>query len=152
PFAEAEMRQRVDTLLSIREILRQRFSREARRLAIAELPAEIGVRDRRFLERVQQALAAHHADPDFSTAEFASLVAMSERQMQRKLKALVNQAPRDYLRSYRLERAVELLRSGEPAGSVAFAVGFSSQAYFTSCFRAEYGTTPGQFSAKSAGS
>jgi CheY-like chemotaxis protein len=151
PFSEAELRQRVDTLISIREILRQRFARDSQRLDAAELPEELGPRDRRFLERVEKALAAHHADPEFAMAEFASLVAMSERQLQRKLKALTNQAPREYLRSYRLKQSLELLRAGEPAGSVAFSVGFSSQSYFTSCFRAEYGITPGQYAGRNSG-
>ncbi len=77
-------------------------------------------------------------------SEFASLVAMSERQLQRKLKALTSSSPGEYIRNHRLEKALELLKAGEPAGSVAFTVGFSSQSYFTSCFKAQYGMTPGQ--------
>jgi signal transduction histidine kinase/ligand-binding sensor domain-containing protein/AraC-like DNA-binding protein len=143
PFNEAELKQRIETLLSIREILRQRFARDSRRLSLDDLPPEVGARDRRFLERLGHVVEAHYADPDFSMTEFASLMAMSERQLQRKMKALTNSLPREYLRGFRLEKAVQLLKAGEPAGSVAFAVGFSSQSYFTSCFKAEYGVTPG---------
>jgi len=148
PFNEAELRQRVDTLLSVREILRQRFAKETRRLTPEEFPTELGSRDRRFLERVAKVLEVHYADPDFDITEFASLIAMSERQLQRKLKALTSVSPREYIRSYRLEKALELLRTGEPAGSVAFSVGFSSQSYFTSCFKAQFGLTPGQIVGK----
>jgi AraC-like DNA-binding protein len=86
----------------------------------------------------------HYSDPDFSMTELAGLVSMSERQLQRKLKALTNVTPREYLRTYRLEQAMELLRTGEPAGAVAFSVGFSSHSYFSTCFKAQYGMTPGQ--------
>jgi signal transduction histidine kinase/ligand-binding sensor domain-containing protein/CheY-like chemotaxis protein len=142
PFNEVELRQRVETLLAIREILRQRFARD--RGLTEEPPEELGVRDRRFLLRINETLEAHYADPDFSVSEFASVVAMSERQLQRKLNALTGHSPSEFIRNYRLERALEQLKAGEPAGTVAFSVGFSSQSYFTSCFKAQYGRTPGQ--------
>jgi signal transduction histidine kinase/DNA-binding response OmpR family regulator len=144
PFSEAELKQRVETLLAIREILRQQFGREAPSISSGVLPANIGSRDRRFLERVREAVAVHFADPEFSMNELAELVAMSERQLQRKLKAITNVTPREYLRTYRLEQALALLKAGESAGVVAFAVGFSSHSYFSTCFKAQYGVTPGQ--------
>jgi signal transduction histidine kinase/ligand-binding sensor domain-containing protein/CheY-like chemotaxis protein len=144
PFSEAELRQRVETLLSIREILRKQFARSAFTAPSADT-AGLGQRDQRFLERVRQAVETHYADPDFAMPEFASLVAMSDRQLQRKLKALTDRAPREYLRDYRLEKARELLESGEAPGVVAYSVGFSSQAYFSTCFKAQYSVTPGEY-------
>jgi DNA-binding response OmpR family regulator len=142
PFNDVELAQRVETLLSIREILRQRFADEWQRKAMGQFPAEMDARDQRFLKRVQEVMATHYSDPDFTMQEFASLVAMSERQLQRKLKALTNSSPREFLRRFRLEKSVELLRAGDSAGNVGFAVGFSSQSYFTSCFKAQYGVPP----------
>ena len=106
--------------------------------------------DRRFLERLTAVVETHHADPDFSTQEFAGLLSMSERQLQRKMKALTNYSPREYLRGYRLEKAAAMLMEGEAAVSVAFAVGFSSQSYFTTCFKAQFGVTPGDYGQREA--
>jgi len=69
-------------------------------------------------------------------------VSMSDRQLQRKLKAITNAAPHEYIRNYRLAQARQLLESGERASEVAFAVGFTSQSYFTTCFKARFGVTP----------
>jgi DNA-binding response OmpR family regulator/nitrogen-specific signal transduction histidine kinase len=146
PFSEPELRQRVDRLLAIREILRQRYGRHAG--DIEKLKAELGARDRRFVEKVEQVLDRHHTNAEFSLPEFASHLAMSERQLQRKLKALMNTTPRDHVRDYRLRKALRMIEAGERVSAVAFAVGFTSQSYFTSCFRAQFGMTPSEARAR----
>jgi AraC-like DNA-binding protein len=74
-------------------------------------------------------------------------MAMSERNLQRKLKALTGRTPGQYLRTYRLKKALVLLRDGIPVNLVAERVGFSSPAYFSSCFREEFDQSPSKFSA-----
>lgn len=144
PFNSPELKQRVDTLIAIREILRQRFA-QLSEIGGTTLPDGLGRRDQRFLERLHKVLDERFSDPDFSVAEFANHAAMSERQLQRKLKALTGASPREYLRRYRLQQALPRLQHGEPVGSVAFIVGFSSQSYFSSCFRAQYGLSPSEY-------
>ncbi len=145
PFSEAELKQRIENLLAVRELLRERFGRQLDKQDEAESELDaLGDRDRRFIERAERALAERSADADFSLGEFANLLAMSERQLQRKLKALTGRTPREYLRNFRLDRARSLLKSGERVGEIAFQVGFTSQAYFASCFKARFGRTPSQ--------
>ena len=43
-------------------------------------------------------------------------MAVGERNLQRKLKALVGMTPGEYLREYRLQQAMERLRAGERPG------------------------------------
>jgi AraC-like DNA-binding protein len=49
------------------------------------------------------------------------------------------------LRDYRLRVALRLLQEGHFIGDVADAVGFTSHAYFTTCFKAKFGITPSRF-------
>jgi AraC-like DNA-binding protein len=67
---------------------------------------------------------------------------MSERQLQRKLKALMNYTPREYLRHYRLQEGAKLLQAGASVADAAYSVGFLSLSYFAKCFKAQFGTTP----------
>jgi AraC-like DNA-binding protein len=67
---------------------------------------------------------------------------MSERQLQRKLKALMNFTPREYLRNYRLQEGAKLLQAGASVADAAYSVGFLSLSYFAKCFRAQFGVTP----------
>jgi transcriptional regulator GlxA family with amidase domain len=102
-------------------------------------------RDREFMARLEETLDRGFADAAFSVDEMAAGVFMGVRQLQRKLKALTGQTPSTLLRAYRLRRARDLLRTGMAVGQVADAVGFSSPAYFSTCFKAQFGTTPGAF-------
>jgi AraC-like DNA-binding protein len=69
---------------------------------------------------------------------------ISDRQLQRRVKALTGRSPVQYLRDFRLERSLSYLREGVPVGETAKVIGFSSHTYFTSCFRSQFGTTPQQ--------
>ena len=97
------------------------------------------------MDRLEEVLESVHTDPDLTLEQVASRMAVSGRQLQRKLKSIVDQHPIEYLRCFRLSKARELLTTGQQVGLVADAVGISSPAYFTSCFKAHFGLTPSEF-------
>ena len=102
-------------------------------------------KDQYFLSEVDAVLNSNYANRSFDLSRMATEMGISERQLQRKLKALTGHTPSNHLRAYRLQQSLEQLREGIPIGEVAKAVGFSSQSYFASCFKAQFGTTPKQF-------
>ncbi len=102
-------------------------------------------KDQYFLGELDEVLNSNYTNRSFDLSRMAAEMGVSERQLQRKLKALTGHTPSDHLRSYRLQQSLEQLREGNSIGQVAKAVGFSSQSYFTTCFKAQFGTTPKQF-------
>ncbi len=102
-------------------------------------------KDQYFLGELDEVLNSNYANQSFDLSRMAAEMGISERQLQRKLKTLIGHTPSEYLRAYRLQKSLEQLREGNSIGEVAKAVGFSSQSYFASCFKAEFGTTPKQF-------
>jgi len=102
-------------------------------------------RDQGFLELVDQTVSHNYTDSAFDLTALSAQLALSKRQVQRRLKTLVGHTPSEYIRSYRLRKSLEFLREGLPVGQVAKAVGFSSQAYFASCFKAEFDQTPSDY-------
>jgi signal transduction histidine kinase/DNA-binding response OmpR family regulator/streptogramin lyase len=155
PFDADELRLKVRNLLDSRQILRQQAGirvYEAGQLLPETGAAEPdlhGPRERQFLERLQAIVERHYGDSETSVSAIASAVAMTERQLQRKLRGLLNLTPGEYLREYRLQKAAERLATGCPAGVAAMDCGFSSQSYFGSCFKARFGCTPGEYQARS---
>ena len=123
------------------------FSRHSRNpdTEPAEMESRLNAKDSEFMERLEQVLESEHTDPDLGLEQLASCMAMSGRQLQRKLKLIIDQQPVEYLRAYRLKRACELLRTGILVCQVADAVGFGSPAYFTCCFKTCFGLTPSEF-------
>ena len=70
---------------------------------------------------------------------------MTKRQFQRKMQALLNQTPTQFIRYMRLERARQLIESR--AGSISeicFQTGFNNLSYFASSFRKQFGILPSE--------
>lgn len=99
-----------------------------------------------WLAHIEQLIALHYADPEFSTARAASLVYLSERSLQRRFKQLCGQTFKEYLIRYRLQQACYKLQQGVRVAQVAFECGFNDPSYFSQRFRLYYGLSPSQYS------
>jgi AraC family transcriptional regulator len=78
--------------------------------------------------------------------ELASLCAISERHLLRVFTECTGQSLIKYVRQRRIEKARTLLRTtGLPLKEIAFKLGFSNHASFSTAFRQEVGVTPGEF-------
>ena len=95
-----------------------------------------------FIDRLNRVLGQSYTTSTLRIGQMAARMGISERHLQRRVKASTGLSPKQYLQRYRLEQSLVYLRDGVPVGDVAKAVGFSSHAYFTSCFKAKFGTTP----------
>ena len=143
PFNEEELRIRIANLLAIRDILKARYSGQLH--AGGDPRSGLNEPERLFMERLELTLENNHTDLDFTITQMASTMAMSVRQLQRKLKALTDQQPGHFLRLYRLDQSLALLQMGRRIGDLSYSVGFGSPAHFASCFRAQYGCTPTEY-------
>ena len=103
--------------------------------------------DQEFVENLVRVVERNYENPNFEVGKMAAAMKISDRQLQRKVKALTGQSPVRYLRQFRLKKSLQFLRKGVPVGETAKAVGFSSHAYFTSCFKARFGITPNRLQA-----
>ena len=142
PFSPKELMTLIKNLVESRRQLRERFSRE-----FIFKPGEVEVTstDDRFLEKLNTRVESHLEDENLGVDDLAGMMNMSRSQLHRKLKALTNLAPSEFIRNYRLIRAKELIigRTGS-AAEIAFTVGFSSPSYFTRCFREYFGYPPSE--------
>lgn len=101
--------------------------------------------DDKFIQKLEQQISESYKDAELDVASIAANLAMSERQLQRKVKVLLDTSPTLLLRQHRLNKAQELLREGHQVGRIAMDVGFSSQTYFGRCFKEAFGCTPKQY-------
>ena len=151
PFDAHELRLRLQNLLSIRDLLRQRFNQTLFTPVENKLPAKPTAEQLKlqaqteFLDKLNEVLETEHGSQELTIPLIASKVAMSERQLFRKLKGSVGMNPTEYLRRFRLEKACGLLAQGVSSSTVALEVGFSSHSYFTRCFSAQYGCAPSEY-------
>lgn len=96
-----------------------------------------------FLEDVIQCIDSNLDNEQFDLETLSREMAVSGRQLQRKLKAISNKSPNQLISSVRLHRAKELLNSGKfGVTEIAFQTGFSNPSYFSKCFKKEFGISP----------
>jgi signal transduction histidine kinase/DNA-binding response OmpR family regulator len=141
PFDTAELVARVDNLIKNRLHLKARFAE-----AVSMKPSEIATNslDETFLERAIAIVELNMSNEEFSLDLFAKEIGMSKPNLNRKLRALLNQSTNQFIQAIRLQRASDLLnRQSGTVAEVAFQTGFRSTAYFVKCFKEKYGYTPG---------
>lgn len=97
------------------------------------------------ITRVQQHVLAHLEEP-FGIQRMAALAAMSPRHFSRVFHREVNMTPMAFLQNARIDRARELLESGDlPLKTVAYRSGFGSVRYMRQVFSERLGVTPGEY-------
>ncbi|TQV80004.1 response regulator [Aliikangiella coralliicola] len=143
PFDGKELRLRVNNQLKSRLKLQQKLSAQWQQHNHELLPANL-IEDK-FVQKLEQVFEKNYRNCDFSILDLAHELAMSDRQVQRKIKALIGISPLETLKQFRLRKAKPLLESGDQIGVVAQSCGFTSQSYFGRCFKEVYGMTPKQF-------
>ncbi|MUH36168.1 helix-turn-helix domain-containing protein [Zobellia amurskyensis] len=80
----------------------------------------------------------------FGVDSLAQSMGMSRSNLHRKLQKALGVSTSQFIREYRLKRALEILKQEEiTASEVAYRVGFSSATYFSTSFQKFYGYTPG---------
>ena len=143
PFNMQELFARLRSLIQQRKVLRERFSKEA------EIgPSEIAVTsvDEKFLNKAIQIIEDNLGDCDFDVTAMTGEIGMSRMQLFRKLKALTNQTPSEFIRTIRLKRAAQLLKKNfGNVAEITYEVGFNNLSYFAKCFRELYGVSPSEY-------
>jgi AraC-like DNA-binding protein len=98
-----------------------------------------------FLEKVYAYLNDNLTNPALDVESLASEMAMSKSTLNRKLKALLNTTVADFIKQFRLQKAVEIIVSGHNISKAAYDVGFESPSYFSQCFKEVYNLSPSDY-------
>ena len=145
PFDLAELRLRLRNIARRQQTLRDYYHRQSRQATPPPAsPPEPTVQDL-FLQKLHQIIEAHLDDSAFRAESLADEVAMSIRNLTRKLCTLAGESPARLIRTYRLRRATDLLRAGHPVAETAYMVGFEHPANFATAFKEVYSQTPTEF-------
>jgi signal transduction histidine kinase/ligand-binding sensor domain-containing protein/DNA-binding response OmpR family regulator len=145
PFDIKELQIRIENLISIRKKLQEKFSRIENKTP-KPIEKKLSSIDEKFIIKVTEIIGKHISEEEFSMEDLGKEVGMSRMQIHRKLKALTGKSASRYIRSFRLEKAKQILNEkNENISEVAYSLGFGSPAYFTRCFKEEFGYPPSEF-------
>jgi signal transduction histidine kinase/DNA-binding response OmpR family regulator len=156
PFDAAVLRARIASLLTNRRRLREAFGN---RVLVESSGEAVPEETASLLEDALAAVDDRLGDPHFTTEDLAAAVALSRRQLSRRLKEATGETPATFIRRVRLEHAAALLASDGGDGSddsndgersvseVAYTVGYSAPSSFSRAFRERFGCAPSAYDA-----
>ncbi len=146
PLSLALLKARVEELLLPRGKVHERLDLEST-LPPRNLPANQA--DAQFLRQALETVDRHLSDFEFDVDALADKVAVSRRQLFRKLKAVTGGTPNALIRAMRLKRAAQLLKESRmTVTEITYAVGFSDLKHFRSLFQEQFGVLPGEYTRK----
>ena len=97
-----------------------------------------------FILKLNEILEANFENESFGVSELSSAMGMSRSNLHRKLKVDAKISANQYIRQFRLQKGLEMLKQTSfTVSEVSYKVGFGSPSYFIKCFREYYGYSPG---------
>lgn len=147
PFHTGELLARMENLVDIRRKLSQRYGNLTYTISTpastGQTESFLSAPDREFLRQLHLTLEQHLREETLGTDSLAQLLDINRMQLHRKLKAISNQSASEFIRKYRLERAMSLLKNREGnVKQVSVMVGFGNEKYFSSTFKEHFGLSP----------
>ncbi len=105
-----------------------------------------GTLDDEFMQKVNDVVSEHYVDASFDIETFSSKMFVSRSLLYKKLKALTNVSPNEYINVFRLKKSIPLLKSKKyQVGEVAIMVGFNDPKYFSRVFKKFYNCSPSEY-------
>ena len=104
---------------------------------------ELQTADDKLMERVMKVVNSNMSNSDLNVDYIAREVGLSRVHFYRKMKALTNQSPHNFIRNIRMKQAARLFDAGhQNINEVMYAVGFNNTSSFSTAFKAVYGVSP----------
>ncbi|MGD2086280.1 MAG: response regulator [Candidatus Aminicenantes bacterium] len=145
PFNKKILMARIKNLIELRRQLQQKFQQQ---ICLHPDEIEISSVDQEFIKELQDVIEKNLSDPKFHVEQLSEKLYMNRVTLFRKIKALTGETPTEYIRSYRLLRAAQLLKDNfGNVSEVAIEVGFSNLGYFTRCFKEKFQQLPSEYQA-----
>lgn len=102
-----------------------------------------------LVDKLTKQIEVNLNNDQFGVDSLAQAIGMSRSSLHRKLQKSLGISTSQFIREYRLKRALEILKNEDvTASETAYRVGFSSATYFNTCFHKFFGFTPGEVKLK----
>lgn len=133
----------------IRQLLEQRAKRQALfRKEIQLTPKDITTTslDEKLIQKAIECMEKNMDNTEYNVESLCTDLGIERTKLYRKMQAIVGQTPMEFMRTIRLKRAAQLLKSGKhTVQEISWMVGFNTPRYFSAYFKEMFGMTPSQY-------
>ena len=102
--------------------------------------------DKHFMEELYKLMEEELSNSELDVTRITKMLYISRTKLYYKIKGLTGETPSNFFRTYKLNRAAELLKSGRyTIAEIADKTGFSTQSHFSVVFKKQFGVTPSDY-------
>jgi YesN/AraC family two-component response regulator len=146
PFNFEVLNAKIKNLLNLKSTMQSTYSKQIK-LMVPEVAIESS--DEKLLTIIVSYLEKNLSDPQLSVENLSRHIGMSRSTLYTKLLEMTGQTPVEYIRCFRLDKAVTLMeKSKMTISEIAYQVGFTTPNYFAKSFKSKFNMLPSEFIAK----
>jgi len=143
PFDAEELEVRVKNLIDQRKKLRERYRKEFMTHTGGQ---EIPPPEDEFMVRVMKCLKKYLSESEFNVEQMGRELGLSRTQLYRKILAMTDHTPSEFIRNNRLKMAARMFLEGHKnVTRVMYSVGFDTSVNFAQHFRQMFGVNPSEY-------
>jgi YesN/AraC family two-component response regulator len=143
PFNFEILNVKISNLLGLNQHLKSTYTKHIR----IDTPAvELQSEDEKLILNISRYIEDNIDSPDLTVEELSRHVFMSRGSLYSKIVTLTGETPVEFIRSFRLNKAAELLEHSDmKVAQIGYAVGFTTPAYFAKAFKAKFNISPSDY-------
>ncbi|MBQ3314236.1 MAG: response regulator, partial [Prevotella sp.] len=102
--------------------------------------------DKHFMEELYKLMEEELSNSELDVTRITKMLYISRTKLYYKIKGLTGETPSSFFRTYKLNRAAELLKGGRhTVAEISDLTGFSTQSHFSVVFKKQFGVTPTEY-------
>ncbi|MDD4969528.1 MAG: two-component regulator propeller domain-containing protein [Paludibacter sp.] len=149
PFSSAYLEARIENLLKLRKQLQELYRSSITSGVISPTKPNVVSQDDLFIQRIMKYIEENIDKSELTIEDIALYIGFSRSAFFKKLKSLTGLAPIEFLKEVRIQRAAQLIESGEYNFSeITYMVGINDPRYFSRCFKQKFGVSPREYKDK----
>ncbi|MCF8307754.1 MAG: substrate-binding domain-containing protein [Bacteroidales bacterium] len=148
PFNSKHLEVRARKLIENRQTIRRHYQDDVN--FDPDDSNDLNQLDKRFLNNAINLVEKNINNEALSVEILSQKLGLSRVHLYRKVKHLTGMTVSEFIRSTKLKKAAQMIRtSGLTFSEIAYETGFSSPSYFTKCFKDHFNISPKEYSASS---
>lgn len=144
PFDPTYLQALIQSQLKNREKVRALLGRNTQTDTLAD--DVLSPQDNAFMTELYSLMENELSNPELDISHMTELLKISRTKFYYKVKGLTGESPSTFFKTYKLNRAAELIKEGKYSISeIADMTGFSTHSYFSKAFKKQFGIAPSEY-------